>query len=177
MAEMRTGEGPPGQATIEERSTQDRGRARRSDDPNASAFNFRDRHEEDEGIPQLLRRLTDQGTHLAQQQAALINAEVRASVNDLKEAVAAMAGAAVVGIAGLGVLLMGLSFLLGEVMELWLATLIVAAVTLAGAYAMFLGGKKKLSSTSMSMDRTRRTLERAPNAISGNSTEGQRHDR
>ena len=135
-----------------------------------SAFDFRER-EGDESIAGLLRRLTDQGTHLAQQQAHLIQAEVRSSVNDLKEAIGAMAGAAVLGIAGLGVLLMGLSFLLGEVMELWLATLIVAAATLAGAYAMFLGGRKKMQSSSLSADRSRRTIERAPGAISGHDNE------
>jgi hypothetical protein len=134
-----------------------------------SAFKFR--QQDDESIPQLLRRLADQGSHLAQQQGKLIEAEVRSSVGDLKEAVGAMAGAAVVGIAGLGVLLMGISFLLAEFMDLWLATLLVAAATLAGAYAMFTAGRKKLQSSSFSADRSRRTLERAPGAISGNTNE------
>lgn len=148
-----------------------------------SAFNFSARESDgtqrgsDESIPELLRRLADQGSHLAQQQAKLVEAEVRSSVNDLKEAAGAMAGAAVVGIAGLGVLLMGLSFLLGEVMELWLATLIVAVATLAGAYAMFAAGRKKLQSSSLDVERTRRTLERAPGAISGHADEGRRDDR
>lgn len=140
-----------------------------------SAFKFR--QQDDEGIGELLRRLTDQGSHLAQQQAALVQAEVRSSVNDLKAAVGAMAGAAVVGIAGLGVLLMGISFLLAEIMDLWLATLLVAAATLAGAYAMFAGGQKKLQSSSLGADRSRRTIERAPEAISGNTNEDRSHDR
>ena len=141
-----------------------------------SAFNFSERGE-DESIPELLRRLADQGSHLAQQQTKLVEAEVRASVSDIKEAAGAMAGAGVVGIAGLGVLLMGLSFLLAEAMDLWLATLIVAFATLAGAYALFLGGKKKLRSSSMGVDRTRRTIERAPGAISGTTNEGRTNDR
>ena len=136
-----------------------------------AAFNLRER-ERDESIPDLIRRLTDQGSHLAHQQAELIQAEVRSAINDMKEAVGAMAGAAVLGIAGLGVLLMGISFLLGEVMELWLATLIVAVATLAGAYAMFSGGQKKLHSSSMSAERSRRTIERAPSAITGHRHEG-----
>lgn len=141
-----------------------------------SAFDFRQQGE-DESIPELLRRLADQGSHLAQQQSALIQAEVRSSVNDLKQAAGAMAGAAVLGIAGLGVLLMGVAFLLGEFMDLWLATLIVAAATLAGAYAMFAGGQSKLQSSSLSAERSRRTLERAPDAISGNSNEVRSNDR
>lgn len=137
-----------------------------------SAFDFERTPREDESIAQLVRKLADQGSQLAKQQTALVEAEVRSSVNDLKEAAAAMAGAAVVGIAGLGVLLMGLSFLLGEVMELWLSTLIVAAATLAGAYAMFVAGKKKLGSSSLGVERSRRTVERAPGAISGSRNEG-----
>ena len=141
-----------------------------------SSINFRER-ERDESIPDLIRRLTDQGSHLAHQQAELIQSEVRSAIADMKEAVGAMAGAAVLGIAGLGVLLMGLSFLLGEIMELWLATLIVAVATLAGAYAMFAGGRKKLQSSSMSADRSRRTIERAPSAITGHRHEGTNNGR
>jgi hypothetical protein len=141
-----------------------------------SAFRFQPRHG-DESIPELLRQLTEQGSHLAQQQAELVRAEVSASVNDLKQAVGAMAGAAVVGIAGLGVLLMGLAYLLAEAMEMWLATLIVAAATLAGAYFLFLSGRKKMQSSSMSVERTRRTLERAPGAMTGNTKEAPRNGR
>lgn len=141
-----------------------------------SAFNFRAR-EDEAGIPELLRRLADQGSQLAEQQAQLVKAEIRSSVQDLKQAAGAMAGAAILGLVGLGVLLMGVSFLLGEVMELWLATLIVAAATLAGAYAMFAAGRSKLQSGSLDMDRTRHTIERAPDAISGDTNEGRNHVR
>lgn len=158
--------------------TKSRGRGRTSQ-PSTTTSEARDKgafefkqQSGDESIPELLRRLADQGSHLAKQQAKLVEAEVRSSVNDIKMAAGAMAGAAVVGIAGLGVLLMGLSFLLGEFMALWLATLIVAAATLLGAYALYEGGLKKLQSSSLDVERTRRTLERAPDAISGNTSEG-----
>ena len=138
-----------------------------------SAFGF-DPAEREDSIPDLIRQLTQQGSHLAQQQVSLVQAEVRDAVNDLKVGAGAMAGAAVVGIAGLGVLLMGLAYLLDEFMELWLATLIVAAVTLGVAYMMFASGKKKMQSNSMSVERTRRTLERAPSAIAGHERGGVR---
>ena len=173
MSDMRDRDAPPGGGTTDDLRAGDAS-TRRSPipetDSDRSAFAFRERAD-NESIPELLRRLADQGSHLAQQQAHLVEAEIRSSVNDLKQAAGAMAGAAVVGIAGLGVLLMGLSFLLGEVMELWLATLIVAAATLGGAYAMFLGGKKKIQSSSLSADRSRRMIERAPGAISGHTNE------
>lgn len=135
-----------------------------------SAFDFRDRNQ-DESIAGLVRRLAEEGSHLAQQQVKLVEAEVRSGVDDLKESAGAMVGAAVLGIAGLGIVLMGLSFLLGEAMPLWLATLIVGVATLIGAYAMFAGGRHKLESSSVSVERSRRTLERAPSAISGNADE------
>jgi hypothetical protein len=131
-----------------------------------NVFGF-DQAGRNESIPDLIRQLTEQGSHLAQQQVSLVQAEVRDSINDLKVGAGAMAGAAVVGIAGLGVMLMGFAYLLDEFMQLWLATLIVAAVTLGVAYAMFASGRKKMQSNSMSVERTRRTLERAPSAIAG----------
>ena len=138
-----------------------------------SAFGF-DQAGRKESIPDLVRQLTEQGSHLAQQQVSLVQAEVRDSINDLKVGAGAMAGAAVVGIAGLGVMLMGLAYLLDEFMPLCLATLIVAAVTLGVAYAMFASGKKKMQSNSMNIERTRRTLERAPSAIAGQREGGAR---
>ena len=141
-----------------------------------SAFGF-DQSERRETIPDLIRQLTEQGAHLAQQQANLVQAEIRSGVSDMKAAGGAMAGAAVVGLAGLGVTLMGVAYLLAEAMELWLATLIVGLVTLGLAYAMFAAGKKKLQSGSLSVDRSRRTIERAPSAISGNQNEVHNHGR
>ena len=96
---------------------------------------------------------------------------------ELAAAGAALGGAGVVAIAGLGVLLMVLSFLLATALPLWAATLIVAAATLIVAYVMFAAGRKKIAHSSLSMDRTRRTLERAPAALSGNANEGNHHDR
>ena len=141
-----------------------------------SAFGF-DRSERREDIPGLLRQLTEQGSHLAQQHANLIQAEIRWGVHDIKAAAGAMAGAAVVGLAGFGVFLMGIAYLLDEVMHLWLATLIVGVAALGIAYAMFAAGKKKLQSGSLNVDRTRRTLERAPEAISGNRERMQNNGR
>ena len=132
----------------------------------SSAFHFTKSHHDEKGLPDLLRDLAHQGSHLAEQQTKLVEAEVRAATTDLKESLGAMAGAGVVGIAGLGVLLMGIAYLLAEAMPLWAATLLVAVATLAGAYAMFAAGKKKLQSKAMTMERTRHTIERAPSAMS-----------
>ena len=106
----------------------------------------------------------------------LVEAEVRSGISDLKESAGAMAGAAVLGIAGLGVLLMGISFLVAQVMPLWLATLIVARGDARRRLRDVRRGQEEAPSSSLGVERTKRTLERAPSAISGNESEV-RHER
>jgi hypothetical protein len=126
-----------------------------------------------DNIVDLVRQLTSQGSHLAEQQLQLILAEVRETTTDLKVAVAGMLGAAVVGIAGLGVLLMGLAYLLSDAIEnLGLATLIVGIVTLIIAAILYGSARKKMDATHLSPERSRRTLERTPDAVRGDLNSG-----
>ena len=121
-----------------------------------------------DNIVDLLKQLAGQGSHLAEQQLSLIKAEVRESAADVKTAVGAMAGAAVVGIAGLGVTLMGLAYLLAQAIDnLGLATLIVGLATLGLAYVLYSSGSKKMQATHLAPDRTQRTLERTPDIARG----------
>ncbi len=121
-----------------------------------------------DNIVDLLRDLVGQGTHLADQQLSLIKAEVRESATDVKAAVGGLVGAAVVGIAGLGVVLMGLAYLLGDAIDnLGLATLIVGGATLVLAYVLYRGAANKMSATDLAPDRTQRTLQRTPDAVRG----------
>lgn len=127
-----------------------------------------------DNIVDLLRQLAGQGSHLAEQQLSLIKAEIRESAADMKMAVGGMLGAAVVGIAGLGVVLMGLAYLLADAIEnLGLATLIVGAATLVLAYLLYRGAAKKMSATNLAPDRSQRTLERTPDAMRGDLTQEQ----
>jgi hypothetical protein len=131
-----------------------------------SAFRFEERQEAD-SIPALLKQLADQGGHLAQQQLDLVQAEVKASEADLGQVIGAMAGAAV---AGLGVLLMGCAFLLGQFLDLWLATMIVAVAAMGLAGLLYLAGRSKLARSKLELEGTRRTLERTPHALASHST-------
>jgi hypothetical protein len=120
-------------------------------------------------VVDLLRQLAGQSSHLAEQQLNLIKAEIREATNDVKLAAGGMAGAAVVGIAGLGVVLMGIAYLLGDAIDnLGLATLIVGAATLALAYLLYRSAAAKMSSTQLTPDRSQRTLQRTPDAVRGN---------
>ena len=125
----------------------------------------------DDNVVDLIGKLTRQGAHLAEEQVSLMQAEVREAATDMKEAVGALAGAAVVGISGLGVTLMGLAYLVGDWVEnLWLGTLIVGVITLIVAAIMYSGGKSKLSSTNLKPSRSIRTAEDTPDAVTGNMT-------
>ncbi|HYW17230.1 MAG TPA: phage holin family protein [Allosphingosinicella sp.] len=121
-----------------------------------------------DNVVDLLKQLAGQGSHLAEQQMALVKAEIRESTQDLKTAIGAMAGAAVVGLAGLGVLLMGIAYLLGDAIDnIGLATMIVGLAALALAYVLYRSGAAKMSATHLSPERTQRTLQRTPDAVRG----------
>jgi hypothetical protein len=121
-----------------------------------------------DNVVDLMKQLAMQGSHLAEQQLALIKAEVRESTTEMKTAAGSMAGAAVVGLSGLGVTLMGVAFLLGNAIDNTpLATLIVGLVTLGIAYVLYRAGATKMSTAHLAPDRTQRTLQRTPDAVRG----------
>jgi hypothetical protein len=126
-----------------------------------------------DNVVDLLKQLAGQGSHLAEQQLALIKAEIRESTTELKAAIGAMAGAAIVGLSGLGVVLMGLAYLLGDAIDnLGLGTLIVGVATLALAYVLYSSGSKKMRATHLAPERTERTLQRTPDAVRGDLSNG-----
>ena len=82
---------------------------------------------------------------------------------DVKTAVGGLVGAAVVGIAGLGVVLMGLAYLLADAIDnLGLATLIVGAATLVLAYLLYRGAASKMSTTHLAPDRSNAPFSARP---------------
>lgn len=116
----------------------------------------------------LMKQLAQQGAHLAQEQMHLMQAEVREAATDVKQAVGAMLGAAVVGIAGLGVFLMALAYLLGDAIDdIGLGTLIVGVATLILAAILYSGGRKKIQASNLKPDRTIRTVKDDPAAATG----------
>lgn len=122
----------------------------------------------DHNIVDLVGRLTQQGAHLAREQVSLMQAEVREAAHDVKVAVSAMATAAVFGIAGLGVLLMGIAYLVADIIDsLALGTIIVGAITLVIAAILYAGARKKVDSTNLKPDRTLHTISDTPAAVTG----------
>ncbi len=121
-----------------------------------------------DNILELVRQLAGQGSHLAEQQMSLVKAEIRESTSDLKTAIGALVGAAVVGMAGLGVTLMGLAYLLAQAIDnVGVATLIVGVATLVLAFVLYSGASKKMSDAHLTPERSQRTLERTPDIARG----------
>lgn len=126
-----------------------------------------------DNIVDLVGKLTRQGAHLAQEQVALMQAETREAVSDIKTAVAAYAGAAVVGLAGLGVTLMGLGYWLGDALDnIQLGIIIVGLATLALAAILYFTARSKTAAANLKPERTIRTLEDTPSIVTGHSTTG-----
>lgn len=140
-----------------------------SDQPRSSVAGASNRQgRDDPNIVDLVGRLTQQGAHLAREQVSLMQAEVREAAHDVKVAVSAVAAAAVFGIAGLGVLLMGIAYYVGNALDdVALGTTIVGAATLVIALILYAGARKKVDATNLRPDRSIDTLADTPAAATG----------
>lgn len=119
-------------------------------------------------VVDLIGHLTRQSAHLAQEQVNLVQAEMREAATDIKEAVGALLGAAVLGIAGLGVTLMGIAYVIGDAIgDRDLATLLVGIVVLIIAAILYFSARKKMDASHLKPTRTINTAERTPEAFTG----------
>jgi hypothetical protein len=136
-------------------------RARKTQPPSAAGDNVVD----------LLGQLTSQGAHLAQEQVALMQAEVREAATDIKQAIAAYAGAGVLGLAGLGVTLTGLGWWLGDAIDnIPLGIVIVGIVTLVVAGILYASARSKTAAAHLKPERTIRTVEHTPDIVTSTHT-------
>ncbi len=107
-----------------------------------------------ESIADLIRNLATDLSTLLGKEIELAKSEVGESVTEAKTAVGAIATGAAMAMAGLVVLLMSAVYGLSNVVEPWLAALIVGAAALLVGYLMIGSAKKKMSANSFVPDRT-----------------------
>jgi O-antigen ligase len=108
----------------------------------------------------LLSRLMGEVSTLFRKEIALAKAEVSEAASEAKAgAISLVAGGSVIFAAVL-VLLAGIVLLLAEVMEPWLAALIVAAVVAIIGFVLIQSGKKKLDPASFKPERTQDALRK-----------------
>lgn len=121
----------------------------------------------DESTPSLLRRLADDVGMLFAQELALLKAETVRSVSDLKAATVSIAMGGAVTSMGVFFLLLAGVYGLSNVVEPWLAALIVGgAVTLIGVI-MLATGRRKLEPQAIAPRRTAAALRKDTEMIKG----------
>ena len=121
--------------------------------------------QDDASIGGLLRQLTREVPELFTKELALAKAEMQQSLTTLKAGIAAVAGGAIVLLAGFIILLMAAVYGLGTVMQLWLAALIVGGITVIAGFIMLQSGKKQFEASHFTPDRTLHAMQQDKEAL------------
>ena len=115
----------------------------------------------------LLKQLMREVPALLTNEVALAKSEMRENMQHTKAGVASLATGGAVLLGGFIILLMAAVYALSNVVEPWLAALIVGGVTAFAGYAMVQAGKKKFQSESLRPDRTMNSLQKDKEVIRG----------
>jgi hypothetical protein len=115
---------------------------------------------EQESMTQLLSRLFTDATALLHNEMQLAKAELRETAGTLKAGVAAIAMGAAVLLAGVLALIAAVILALAQVVEPWVAALIVGATLAVVGVVMLQAAKKKLEPHNLALDRTQTSLKR-----------------
>jgi uncharacterized membrane protein YqjE len=137
--------------------------------PYASAASTTPPTAEGPSVATLLRQLTHDVPELVVKELALARGELTESMRATKAGIAAMVGGGAVLLSGLVVLLMSGVYALSNVVEPWLAALLVGGVVVVIGLMMVMGGKKKLEPGSLTPDRTLHQMHKDKDAIRAHS--------
>jgi hypothetical protein len=121
--------------------------------------------QDDASIGGLLRQLTREVPELFTKELARAKAELQQSLTTLKAGIAAVAGGAIVLLAGFIILLMAAVYGLGTMMQMWLAALIVGGITLIIGFIMLQSGKKQFEPSHFTPDRTLHAMQQDKDAL------------
>ena len=120
-----------------------------------------------ESTPSLLRRLVDDVGMLFTQELQLFKAETTRAIGDLKAAVASIAIGGAVAFMGAFFLLLAAVYGLSNVVEPWLAALIVGGVVTLIGVIMLASGRRKLEPAAVAPRRTAAALRKDTEMIKG----------
>lgn len=118
----------------------------------------------------LVRRLFEDLATLLRKELALAASEVNHAVRDTKKGVAGMVSGAVVLNSGFIFLLAAATLGLAEVVEPWLAALIVGVIATIVGLIMVQAGKKKLEPSSFRPERTMEELRKDRDTVKGSAS-------
>jgi xanthine/uracil permease len=108
----------------------------------------------------LLSRLMDDALGLAKNEIALAKAEARGVIDDAKASVAPFAIAGGVMLAGALTLVAAVVLALAEVMDPWLAALIVGVALLAIGWLLIKSGQRKWANIGDRFERTQESIQK-----------------
>lgn len=111
-------------------------------------------------IATLLSRLVEDAMALARNEVALAKSEVRGVVRDVKMSVVPFTIAGGVLLAGALTLVAAAVLALAQVVEPWLAALIVSIVLLVVGWALLKAGQRKWAHLGSGFDRTQESLQK-----------------
>jgi len=120
-----------------------------------------------ESTPSLLRRLVNDVGTLFAQELSLLKAETSESLADMKAAIVSIAMGGAVLFLGLLFLLLAAVYGLSEVVEPWLAALIVGGVVTLVGIIMLVTGSKKLEPAAIAPRRSAASLRKDTEIIKG----------
>lgn len=119
----------------------------------------------DASVGSLLRELAHEVPSLMSKEVALAKSEARESLEATKRGIAAVATGGAVVLGGFIILLLAAVYALSNVVDPWLAALIVGGITLVVGLVMVEAGKKKFEAESLKPDRTMDALHRDKTVI------------
>ncbi len=128
------------------------------------------RTENDTSVGGLLRQLTHEVPSLVTKELALAKAELSESIRATKAGAASVATGGAVLLGGFIVLLMSAVYGLSNVMEQWLAALIVGGVVVVIGLVMVSAGKKKFEASSFKPERTIHAVNKDKEAVKGHTS-------
>jgi xanthine/uracil permease len=128
------------------------------------------RTETDSSVGGLLRQLTHEVPSLVTKELALAKAELSESIRATKAGAASVATGGAVLLGGFIVLLMSAVYGLSNVMEPWLAALIVGGVVVVIGLVMVSAGKKKFEASSFKPERTIHSVNKDKEAVRGHTS-------
>jgi len=120
-----------------------------------------------DSTPSLLRRLADDVGTLFAQEVALLKAETARSIGDLKASTASIAVGGAIALMGGFFLLLAAVYGLSNVVQPWLAALIVGGVATLIGLVTLAAGRRKLAPASFTPDRTAAALRKDAQMIKG----------
>ena len=120
-----------------------------------------------DSTPSLLRRLADDVGTLLAQEVALLKAETARSIGELKASTASIAVGGAVAFMGGFFLLLAAVYGLSNVVQPWLAALIVGGVVTLVGVIMLSAGRRKLEPAAVAPRRTAAALRKDAEMIKG----------